>query len=258
MAIPFPGSAICCLDGSVADSLVQVPGTVDGVPRDVVTEWHDLSANGFVFNMVTAATNEIHVDAGWVSNQTINTPDYMECSQPLLPDSGDWTWTLRFQSHSAGVDDWLYSQYQAAGAGRLALRSRAGVGQIDLFIAGNDYGGSTSFGPGDRGVPHTLTFLRTASDQRYTMRLNGVEVFSAGIRTNTPLQTVSRLFPQGQWSLARMGVWSEALSGADLAKIEQWAEFGLPDGPVLSSPHLANHLDPSQLLSSPHLLGSFP
>lgn len=32
----------------------------------------------------------------------------------------------------------------------------------------------------------------------------------------------------------------------------------LPDVPVLSSPHLASHFDPSQLVSSPHLLGSFP
>lgn len=32
----------------------------------------------------------------------------------------------------------------------------------------------------------------------------------------------------------------------------------LSDGPVLSSPHATNHLDRSQLLSSPHLLGSFP
>ncbi len=32
----------------------------------------------------------------------------------------------------------------------------------------------------------------------------------------------------------------------------------LSDGPVLSSPHAINHLDRSQLLSSPHLLGRFP
>lgn len=230
-----------------------LPGGVAVNGSGVPTSWLDQSGNG--------RNHTLQASTAYTDGYLQNNGNYIFRTNGVLPDNGA----------SPASADWAITQYWcygtawgSASAGWLSGSGThpnvQGYGTLNLTI--NSVGAGFQFIPKTGFVAETfypVTFFR--ADNRFGIRAHGLTSYSAQ-RTDWQYANQYWQLGSGRYRVKRSAVYRGTVDEDILDSIDRLMETGEdnpPDtGPVLSSPHLANHLDPSQLLSSPHLLGSFP